>query len=112
MSMELLQIFDRPISYPRCFATIAGVSGAIMLSHALCCLKYEPCPNGWLSKTSANWAFETGLTSFEQKAAKRKLKALGILEEKDNDFFRINMQCLHNALTLMAPHDLDEWEEI
>ena len=109
---SLMQIFDPPISYPRCFASIAGVTGAIMISHALYCTRRESFSDKWLDKTPLTWEFETGLTRFEQESAKKRLKNIGILEEKNINCFRINTEILHNILLSLDPSDFDIWEEI
>lgn len=80
--MGLIEL-DRPIAFHRVFVTITGsINAALFLSQA----NYWACrtkdPDGWFFKTGDEWQEETGLSRDERDGARKKLKSLGILEEK------------------------------
>ena len=80
--MGLIEL-DRPIAFQRVFVTLTGsINAALMLSQA----NYWACrtkdPAGWFYKTGDEWQEETGLTRREREDARKKLRSIGILEEK------------------------------
>jgi hypothetical protein len=99
---------DRPIAFQRAFISIgAGVTGALMLSQAVYWSNRTNDNNGWFYKTQAQWEDEIGLTRYEQEGARKKLKALGILEEVKRGvpcktFYRVNFSVLDNLLIQYA----------
>ena len=100
--MSLLQTLDRPIAYQRCLVPIAGVTGAVLLSQAIY-WQGRVAEDGWFYKTRDEWFEETGLTRYEQEGARKKLKEVGILEERLGGqparlFYRVNTQVLASWL--------------
>jgi hypothetical protein len=108
---DLKQLLGRPIAYQRIFAHLTGDPGsAVWLSQALYwsgraththpTLRAE---DGWFYKTQAECWEETGLTRFNQEAARRKLRTLGILIEQrggqqGNLFHRLDLDRLAELL--------------
>lgn len=101
----LMMLLDRPIAYHKCFADISGsVVAAVMLSQAVYWTKsLPPEREGWFYKTQQEWQQETGMTRTEQENARRKLKTIGVLEEKKEGvpcklYFRINTLSLRKLI--------------
>lgn len=82
--MDFLELLDRPIAFHRCFVPIAGgVAGAVFLSQLLYWSgRLPPERGGWLWKSGKEWEEETGLRRGEQEAARKKLRAVGVLNEE------------------------------
>lgn len=102
---ELLGVLDRPIAYHRCFVAVAGsVAGAVFLSQLVYWARRVPnSRDGWLWKTGREWETETGLRRAEQEASRKKLCALGIIEERLTGIparlhFRLNANKLASLL--------------
>ncbi len=99
---------DRPIAFHRVFVALgAGITGAVMLSQAVYWSSRTDDKCGWFYKTQPEWEDETGLTRYEQEGARKKLKALGILEEVKRGvpcktFYRVNFSVLDNCLIQFA----------
>ena len=92
-------IKDRPVAYHPDFAkAIGSVQAALFLSQLLYCSDKEN-NNGWIYKTQKEFYEETGLSRREQETARKKLKELGILEEKYQGiprklYYKVNMDKL------------------
>ena len=101
---HLLQLLDRPIAFHRCFVTLTGsVTAALMLSQAVYWQKRTTNPDGWWYKSHEEWTEETGLKRRELEAARIKLRALEVLEEKRTGspaklWYRIDLNALEHAL--------------
>lgn len=97
--MNLVELLDRPIAFHRPFVELGlGITGALFLSQALYWSRRTN-SSGYFYKTQEEWESETGMTRREQETARKKLKSLGILEEKKQGvpcrvFYRINDQKL------------------
>jgi hypothetical protein len=80
---EFLDNIGHPIAYYPQLTKYTGSSTATLL---LCQIIYwrgkERSPEGWLYKTQQEIEAETGLTRYEQETARKKLIAIGLLEEK------------------------------
>lgn len=102
--MNVLELLDRPIAFQRAFVRLGvGITGALMLSQALYWTKRSSGRDGWFYKTQADWEDETGMTRFEQETARKKLRDLGILEEKKQGIpckthYRVNLESLQTRL--------------
>lgn len=104
--MEIGSVFipDRPIAFNRDFARLGiGVTGALMLSQAVYWSKRTSNADGWFYKTQADWEEETALSRYEQETARKRLKKLGILEEKKQGipckiYFKVNAEKLIKTL--------------
>jgi len=81
----LIQLLDRPIAYNPAFAKLrvgnikAGPVAAVFLSQMV--YWHNRMDGGWMYKTQADIASETALTRDEQETARKRLVALGVLEE-------------------------------
>lgn len=119
-SQALFRLFDRPIAYHKCFADISGsVVAAVMLSQSVYWTKtLPPEKDGWFYKTAAEWQEETGMTRSEQENARRKLKTIGVLQEKKEGvpcklYYRINVLAIRELiLGTKRIVDLDTFLEI
>lgn len=104
--MNILDLFDRPIAYHRCFAAITGsVTAAVMLSQAFYWCKRTTLAGNWFWKTQEDWFDETGLTRYEQEGARKILRKLGIFEEKKEGipaklYFRVNIKIMNDLLEI------------
>lgn len=93
-------LLTQPIAFHRIFSKIAGsVTAGVMLSQAFYWSKTKQ--SGWFYKTQAEWTEETTLTRSEQETARRKLVAVGVLEEKKIGmpaklFYRVNFEVLES----------------
>lgn len=100
----ILELMDRPIAFQRTFVRLGcGITGALMLSQAVYWSKRTKSADAWFFKTQEEWEEETGLTRREQETARKKLRALGVLEEKKQGipcrtFYRVNAEVLQNRL--------------
>ena len=100
----LIEMLDRPIAYQRCFVTISkSVTAAVMLSQAIYWAKRTTDADKWFYKSQNEWEEETGLTRSEQETARKKLAAIGVLEEKKQGlpcrlYFRVNTKTLYLRL--------------
>ncbi len=80
----LLDLYDEPIAFHRAHLRLTGsVTAALMLSYA-CHLAAElpEETRGWLRLSTTDWERETGLSRFEQEAARRLLRCRGLVEER------------------------------
>lgn len=82
--MSILKLLDRPIAFHRCLVDPAGsVNAALMLSQAIYWTNRLPKErDGWFWKTGTEWTDETGLSRYEQEAARKLLKQRKLMEEK------------------------------
>lgn len=80
--LAILDCFDRPIAFHRCFVTLTGsVTAALMLSQAVYWQKRSKHEDGWWFKTRDDWNKETGMGRYEQESARKRLRQLGLLRE-------------------------------
>ena len=115
----LLEVFAEPIMIHRCYVTLTGSVGAALLlsyaSYATDEIAVEIDSEGWFVKTLAQWQRDTGLTRTELEAARRKLKAQGLWEERRYGpphaplQFRINQAALGEQLRVQA---LAQWGDL
>ncbi|WP_367302450.1 hypothetical protein [Vibrio coralliilyticus] len=91
----MIEFLDRPIAFHRSFVKMGiGITGALMLSQSIYWSRRTN-SSGWFYKTQEEWQDETGMTRRELDTARKKLRQLGILEEKKQGvpcrvFYRIN----------------------
>ena len=96
---------DKPIAFNRDFVNLGiGITGALFLSQAIYWSKRTKNKNKWFYKTAKEWEEETGMTRKEQETARKKLKALNIIEEKRKGVpaklhYRVNYTQLSELLT-------------
>ena len=95
---------DRVIAFNRAHVMIAGsVSGAVFLGQAVYWSKRSQLRDGWFFKTQAEWLDETGIKQEEQVAIRKRLKAVGVLEEQRHGlparlWFRVRFSRLYQAM--------------
>ena len=79
----LLAALQRPIAFHRAFAQLSGsVTAGLFFSQLFYWHDKGTDPDGWIYKTYAEWTEETTMSRKELDTARRKLKAVGLLEEK------------------------------
>lgn len=66
--------------YPRLGKALGGAGEAIFLQYLIYCPPDHP--GGWICKTQVEIEKETGLTHERQMTIRKKLRTLGILEER------------------------------
>jgi len=105
----VLEVFDLPITFHRCFVGVTGsVTAALMLSQAMAWTDaLAPEVDGWFSQCQSEWTEETGLSRWEQETARRVLRNCGFLEERKMGiparlWFRVNRPRLAAALREMS----------
>lgn len=88
----MLEVFREPITFHPTYVEITGsVTAALMLSYA--CYTADrmlneqmqgdlPDFNGWLHKSQDDWTRDTGLSRRELEGARRRLREMGLLQEK------------------------------
>lgn len=112
MSLDT-RIFDRPIAFHRAFVPLGGVKVALFLSQAMYWAHRIPAERGgWFWKTSDEWKDETGMSRDEIDTVRKRLKSIGVLEERlvgvpAKLWFRINFGKLEERLqtSLREPHN-------
>ncbi|HDT6510508.1 TPA: conserved phage C-terminal domain-containing protein [Klebsiella aerogenes] len=103
----LIQLLDRPIAYNPAFAKLkvgkvkAGPVAAVFLSQMV--YWHNRMDGGWMYKTQADIFSETALSRDEQETARKRLVALGVLEEDRRGVpatmhYRINAERLEALL--------------
>jgi hypothetical protein len=98
---ESLQSLGVVAYYPS-IAKLIGVKECVLVCQFVWWTGKQADPDGWIYKTQKEINDETGLARWEQETARKSLRKLGILEEKENRlehkmFYRINIDEL-NAL--------------
>lgn len=81
--MGLLDLLDRPIAFHRPFMRLTGcANAALMLSQGVYWHLRTSDPAGWFYKSQEEWEAEIGLTRSKQETARRRLRELGVWEER------------------------------
>lgn len=107
MSGKLIQLLDRPIAYQPAFADLrvgrvrSGTVAAVLLSQFV--YWHNRMDSEWLYKTQVDITKETKLTRDEQETARKRLVALGVIDEQRRGVpgkmhFRINVERLEALL--------------
>lgn len=102
----LTLITAKPIAFHRPFLYLGlNASEGLFLSQAYYWSKEKNSIDrgGWFYKTMEEWKEEIGIGRKPQESARKKLRELGILEEKKQGipaklFFRVNHDVLHKLL--------------
>lgn len=84
-TIEILKrgVLDRPIAFHRIFGLIAGgTTEGVFLSQLYYWSQRTTLPDGWFYKTFDEWHEETLMTRREVETARKRLVAMGILQEK------------------------------
>ncbi|MEN3753840.1 hypothetical protein ABC733_17910 [Mangrovibacter sp. SLW1] len=104
---DLIRLLDRPIAYNPAFAKLkagkvkAGPVAAVFLSQMV--YWHNRMNGGWMYKTQADITSETALTRDEQETARKRLVALGVLDEDRRGVpatmhYRVNVERLEELL--------------
>jgi len=101
----LPELMKRPVAYHRMFVTITGsVKAALLLSQAMYWQGRVPAEReGWWWKTASEWNEEIGLSRRELETARKKLRELGILEDRQEMlpsrvWYRVNKARLNELM--------------
>ena len=101
--MNILPLLDRPIAFQRSFIRLdIGVTAALFLSQMIYWTNRSD-DDGWVYKTQEEWEEETGLSRYEQEGARKKLRSIGVLQEKKKGvparlFYKVDNDILFQAL--------------
>lgn len=101
--MNILPLLDRPIAFQRSFIRLdIGVTAALFLSQMIYWTNRSD-DDGWVYKTQEEWEEETGLSRYEQEGARKKLRSIGVLQEKKKGvparlFYKVDNDVLSQAL--------------
>ncbi|HAW0924392.1 TPA: DNA-binding protein [Escherichia coli] len=112
---RLIKLLDRPIAYNPAFAKLkagkvrSGPVAAVFLSQLV--YWHNRMDGGWMYKTQSDISAETALTRDEQETARKRLVALGVLEEKLRGIpaimhYRINTERLEALLIEQVKPDM------
>lgn len=91
-----------PIYFHSVYAAMTGsVTAGLLLAHMRHCA--SSAESGWVLKTQREWTEETGLSVREQASARRRLRDLGIIEEKRQGIppkgcYRFNFETFRDSL--------------
>lgn len=106
------ELLSRPIAYHPIFAKVAGgATEGIFLSQLWYWSDRTTLDGEWFYKTGEDWEEETFLTRKERERARKKLKQIGILEEKKEGvpcrlFFRLMRDKLFDAIAGLVDQEL------
>lgn len=101
----VIAVLGSPVAYYAAFAKAMGsVDAGVFVSQFFYWHGKGHDPDGWVYKTQAEIEEETGLTRRNQETARKKLRALGVLEERYTGlpaklFYRINIDVLFAIVT-------------
>lgn len=109
---SLIQLLDRPIAYQPSFAQLragkvkAGPVAAVLLSQFV--YWHNRMDGSWIYKTQSEIKRETGLSRDEQETARKRLIAIGVLEEELRGVpatlhYRVNAERLEALLLTPEP---------
>ncbi len=96
----VIAILGSPIAYYTAFARVlGGVEAGILTSQFFYWYGKGHDPEGWIYKTQAEIEEETGLTRRNQETARKKLRDLGVLDERYTGmpaklYYRLNLDRL------------------
>lgn len=100
---EFLQDIGRPIVYyPSMNAVTGSANATIFLSRLVQWLGTQNDPDGWIYKTRDEFTEETGLSRWEQEAARKQLRSAGLLHEERRGvparlYYRVDLDVLNAA---------------
>jgi len=100
---EFLQDIGRPIVYyPSMNAVTGSANATIFLSRLVQWLGTQNDPDGWIYKTRDEFTEETGLSRWEQEAARKQLRTAGLLHEERRGvparlYYRVDLDVLNAA---------------
>lgn len=110
---------SRVIAFHTCYAEVtSSITAGLMLSQLMfwrgVTLQAHPERDSWFYKSRDEWTEETRLSRREQEHARKRLRSLGILEERLEGmparlWFRVNVSRLRQLLAENLPSDDDEY---
>ena len=80
---EAIQDLGRPVAYFPRLAEMIGVKECIFLSQLIYWTGKGSHDDGWIYKSQDEWLEETGMSNDAQRTARRNLKKLGLIAEKN-----------------------------
>lgn len=113
--MKIVQLPGQQVIAFQCaFIRLTGSAmAALMLSQAFYWAGRTTDQDGWFWKTAKQWQEETGLSRREQETARKRLRSLGLLEERRRGIpakmsYRVDMERLQASLAESAKADCAE----
>jgi len=106
---SLLAALQRPIAFHKIFAQISGsVTSGLFLSQLFYWHDKGSDPDGWIYKNYREWEDETTMTRRELDTARKRLKAIAVIEEKKAGapaklFYRIDFDRLITLINEFEP---------
>jgi len=101
----LKAILDRPVAFHPALARLGGSEAAgLFLSRAVDWSSEAEDAEGWFLKSRRDWERETCLSRSEQETARKRLRDLGVIEERyqrlnHEMYYRVNSSRLQELLT-------------
>jgi hypothetical protein len=114
----VIAILGSPIAYYTAFARVlGGVEAGILTSQFFYWYGKGHNPDGWIYKTQAEIEEETGLTRRNQETARKKLRELGVLEERYSGmpaklYYRLNLDELFTIMNAWFSETLLQEESV
>ena len=108
----LLAALQRPIAFHKIFAQISGgITSGLFLSQLFYWHDKGSDPDGWIYKNYREWEEETTMTRRELDTARKRLKAIGVIQEKKAGapaklFYRIDFDRLITLISEFEPTPL------
>jgi hypothetical protein len=108
---SLLSALQRPIAFHKIFAQISGgITSGLFLSQLFYWHDKGSDPDGWIYKNYREWEEETTMTRRELDTARKRLKAIAVIEEKKAGapaklFYRIDFDRLIALIGEFDPMD-------
>ena len=102
---EIIPDVGRPVAYyPSLAKVVGGVKAALLLCQIVYWSDKTKDEDGWIYKSVDAWEKETGLSYKEQRAARKKLLDIGVMQEWDDRagkrlHFRFNRDALEDLWT-------------
>lgn len=106
---SLLSALQRPIAFHKIFAQISGgITSGLFLSQLFYWHDKGSDPDGWIYKNYREWEEETTMTRRELDTARKRLKAIAVIEEKKAGapaklFYRIDFDKLIALINEFEP---------
>ena len=120
----VIAILGSPVAYYAAFAKVlGGVEAGILASQFFYWYGKGHNPEGWIYKTQSEIEDETGLTRRNQETARKKLRQIGVLEEKYSGmpaklYYRLNLDMLFElmndwfAIEVQAEEEFQTFDEV
>lgn len=108
---NLVAVLQRPIAFHKIFAQISGgITSGLFLSQLFYWQDKGNDPDGWIYKNYREWEDETTMTRRELDTARKRLKAIGVIEEKKAGapaklYYRIDFDKLFALINDFDPMD-------